>query len=189
MTKFRNKNTKKAHYKIKLEIVENFAKELRKNIPKSEKWFLKELDKIGLELPDMQHNELFGLYIPDFMIKDLKVIIEVDGYVHNKSEVKKRDAEKDEFYKNNGYEIIRVKAYDEDSFKQCLVRLLDAIERRKKVKLKRNTKENKFRTVRKKSMCFVCQTYVGKHKLEYDNTYVKLCGYCIKLSDPFKLLK
>lgn len=181
-----NKHKRKAQYKIKLEIVQGYADKLRANLPKSEKWFLDELKRRGIDLPDLKSNEVFGLYIPDFILHDLRLIIEIDGSIHERDDIKKRDEMKDEFYKNNGYKVIRVIAYDDSSFMNCLSDVLASIDSKNKRKLVVN-KTTRFTTKRIASMCYVCQTYGGKHRLEFEGINVKLCGYCIKMSNPFKL--
>jgi very-short-patch-repair endonuclease len=182
----KNKHKRKAQYKIKLKIVEGYADKLRRNLPKSEKWFLDELNKRKIEIPDLKSNEVFGLYIPDFIVHDLRLIIEIDGSIHEMEEIKERDKLKDEFYLNNGYKVIRVIAYSDESLIECLSSILDSIDAKKKSK-KIINKSSKFTTKRINTMCYVCQTYKAKHRIEHKKQPVKVCGYCVKLQNPFKL--
>lgn len=46
-------------------------------------------------------------YIADFMCKELKLVIEVDGYSHFLDEIKIKDEKKQEELENSGYTVIR----------------------------------------------------------------------------------
>jgi very-short-patch-repair endonuclease len=92
--------------------------------PKSKLWFEEQLKINDLRFP-FDKNITFGGYIPDFISKFYKVIVEVDGSIHNLENVKKKDLKKEIIYKRYGYEVIRVKAYDNESLNFCLKRLLE----------------------------------------------------------------
>ena len=47
------------------------------------------------------------MYIADFYCHRAKLIIEVDGTVHQQAEVIKTDMEKESFLKHNGYHVTR----------------------------------------------------------------------------------
>lgn len=47
-------------------------------------------------------------WIVDFLFAKERVVIEVDGSVHNKPEVKERDRIKQESLERNGYRVVRV---------------------------------------------------------------------------------
>ncbi len=51
-------------------------------------------------------------YIADFFSKELKLVIEVDGYTHGFEKVMKKDEKKDKELNEAGYEVIRI--YDHD---------------------------------------------------------------------------
>ena len=48
-----------------------------------------------------------GLFIADFYCHKAKLIIEVDGSIHNTEEVKKADAEKEAFFLTKNYRVLR----------------------------------------------------------------------------------
>lgn len=49
-----------------------------------------------------------GPYIGDFVCRDKKFVIEVDGGGHDEAEQKRADATRDEFLRSEGYRIVRV---------------------------------------------------------------------------------
>ena len=52
-----------------------------------------------------QYN--IGGYITDFYCHELKLIIEIDGSVHNIEEIKRNDLKREYILKNLGYTILR----------------------------------------------------------------------------------
>jgi very-short-patch-repair endonuclease len=48
-----------------------------------------------------------GNYISDFVCKELKLVIEVDGYSHLLEEIMKRDELKEDYLKREGFRILR----------------------------------------------------------------------------------
>lgn len=82
----------------------------KKNVPKSELWF-RDLYKVYHHWAD-EVNQVFAGYIPDIINKFYMYIIEIDEL----ERVKQKDAKKDKRYKALGYKVIRIKAYDIESF-------------------------------------------------------------------------
>jgi len=66
----------------------------------------RKLDELNL---DYQFNLKVGKYFIDFAIKDKMIAIEIDGQQHELPERKKSDERKDNFLKNEGWEIFRIK--------------------------------------------------------------------------------
>lgn len=54
-----------------------------------------------------QHQ--IGDYIVDFYCNEMKLIIELDGEVHEASKVKKKDRKRDSYLKSSGMNIIRIR--------------------------------------------------------------------------------
>lgn len=92
------------------------AKRLESNLPKSEQWFRALWRKDGMELPSDKYNQPWCRRIPDLVNHSFKYVIEIDGSIHESKEQKKVDASKDRFYEASGYLIVRVKAYDMESY-------------------------------------------------------------------------
>ena len=63
-------------------------------------------------------------YIADFVFFK-RVVLEVDGTIHNTPEVKERDREKEIALKKNGYRVVRVS--NADILKNCGTTMADAI--------------------------------------------------------------
>ncbi|MDD5032333.1 MAG: endonuclease domain-containing protein [Patescibacteria group bacterium] len=88
----------------------HIAKILRQEMTKAEKIFWEELRdrKLGYKFRRQQPLAL-GVYnfIVDFYCPEKKLIVEVDGGVHNKSEIKELDKFREDILKYAGYKIIR----------------------------------------------------------------------------------
>jgi hypothetical protein len=63
-------------------------------------------------------NHVLGNYIPDVYNHELAYVIEVDGSVHDTPEQQERDRKKDAYYRERMYQVFRVKAYRNGSFKR-----------------------------------------------------------------------
>ena len=68
-----------------------------------------------------------GVYIADFYCHKAKLIVEIDGSVHNKEEVKIQDKIREEDIKQLGYEIIR---FTNNEVHQSIDKVLDMIKNR-----------------------------------------------------------
>ncbi len=81
------------------------SQELRKNMTKEEKhlWydFLKHLDV------NVQRQKVLKKYIVDFYIHSSKLIIELDGSQHYSEDEQRSDAERDDYFRRNGYNVLR----------------------------------------------------------------------------------
>ena len=120
------------YYRHKYQIL---ADKLNSNTPKSEEWFYNlcrqhrfprlfnknNLTEQFLNLGDA--NIPFNKYIPDIVNKTYKFIIEIDGSFHEQDWVKKKDAEKDKFFTNAGYLVIRIKDHNIQSFIDGMTKL------------------------------------------------------------------
>jgi len=81
-------------------------KELRKNqTPQEEKlwWYLRD-ERLGIKFR-RQHS--IGGYIVDFYCPKKRLIIEIDGEVHNNSETNKYDEIRDKYFKELYYIVLR----------------------------------------------------------------------------------
>lgn len=135
----KDKKDKKIRYKR----LKDFAKKLNKNMPKSEIWFLEKCEEKNITLYFTQ-NEPLDKYIPDFINKTYKIIIEIDGSIHKRSDIREKDKLKDKFYKRKGYTVIRINAFDNKSLKKGLEKLFKEFKKRKsKVEQKRESNKRK----------------------------------------------
>ncbi len=83
------------------------AAELRANPTPMEEhlWHFLSKNQLGLRFK-RQHP--ISNYIADFYCHSIKLVIEIDGSVHNTEEQKLIDKEKDEFYQSVGIKVIRI---------------------------------------------------------------------------------
>lgn len=86
-------------------------KELRKNSTEAEEilWFELRNNKLGVKFK-RQHS--IGGYIADFYCQKYKLIIELDGEVHDTKEAKEYDVVRDKFFKELGYKVLRFQNYE-----------------------------------------------------------------------------
>lgn len=80
--------------------------ELRRKETPSEKklWFYLRNNNLGVKFK-RQHS--IGGYILDFYCSEKKLIIELDGEIHNTRDAKEYDATRDKFFKELGYKTLR----------------------------------------------------------------------------------
>jgi very-short-patch-repair endonuclease len=113
---------KKKRSRKKNSRINMYAKQLNDNLPKSEIWFdlkFKAYSKYGL----FQKNKVIGKYIVDLLDSNKRIVIEVDGSMHDGEMQKFRDFVKDKYLTDRRYTVIRVKAYDEESYASCIAKL------------------------------------------------------------------
>jgi very-short-patch-repair endonuclease len=138
---------------------DRFALTLNENLPKSEQWFQE-------KYRDHKHyNDLFnipiGYYIPDVSNNLYKYILEIDGSIHDLEEIKVKDLKKEQYYNQNGYRVIRVKAYCDDCFKRAIF-ILDIIRKKFfKKGVPRFTKQQEINNYRCAGIS--CTHYQGHH--------------------------
>jgi very-short-patch-repair endonuclease len=84
-------------------------KEMRDNMTEAEKilWENLKSNKLGIKF---RRQHLIECFIPDFVALSCKLIIEVDGEIHNFQ--KKYDFEREQFLIQKGYRLIRFKNDD-----------------------------------------------------------------------------
>ncbi|MBS4064492.1 MAG: DUF559 domain-containing protein [Chitinophagaceae bacterium] len=87
-------------------LVFELAKDLRRNMTDAEKLLWNYL-KAGVLGVKFRGQHPIGIYIVDFYCHKLKLIIEVDGSIHNVKEVKEKDIIREKFLKEQGCVIER----------------------------------------------------------------------------------
>lgn len=87
-------------------IVFALAKELRRNMTHSETilWGYLKGNFEGLRF---RRQHPVSMYIADFYCHKLKLIIEIDGSIHNQTEVRENDIRRENDLKEMGYTILR----------------------------------------------------------------------------------
>lgn len=90
------------------EILKERRKELRKNQTKTEEalWFELRNEKLGFKFK-RQHS--VGGYILDFYCPRKKLIVELDGEIHNTKEAREYDLVRDKYFRELDYKVLRFK--------------------------------------------------------------------------------
>jgi len=103
------------------------AEELRKNPTADEKllWFYLKRKQLGVRFK-RQHP--IWMYIADFYCHELKLVIEVDGSVHNVTEVLENDHRREEDLSSFGIKVIRFKNSEvKNKIEQVVERIVKVI--------------------------------------------------------------
>lgn len=104
------------------------ADELNDMVIKSEKWFKDKLVKESFyDLLGVEYNKPFKKFIYDLYSKKYSIAIEVDGSVHDTPEQRAKDMDKDRLTGAYGLHIVRVKAFDEESYKRAVTKIFGII--------------------------------------------------------------
>jgi len=88
-------------------IIFELAKDLRRNMTAAEKYLWHHL-KNGIHGCKFRRQHPISNYIADFYCHKCKLILEVDGNIHEITEVKQYDKERENNLVNSGYRIVRV---------------------------------------------------------------------------------
>ncbi len=87
--------------------LEQYRKHLRNNATSAEAFLWKHLSKKQLEGRKFRRQHSIQNYIVDFFCPSEKLIIELDGEVHNNPKVQEKDRIRDDFFKNLDYTVLR----------------------------------------------------------------------------------
>lgn len=85
----------------------NLAKNLRQNQTQQEHILWNRLRNHKFHNLKFKRQQPLGNYIVDFICKDIKLIIELDGGQHNTKENILADEERTKFLESKGYKVIR----------------------------------------------------------------------------------
>ena len=82
------------------------ARMLRKTMTDVERklWSRLRSNQLGIKF---RRQVPFGTYIADFISLEEKLVIELDGSQHYQEDVKRQDQIRDEYFKNEGYTVLR----------------------------------------------------------------------------------
>ena len=96
------------------EVLAERRRELRKNQTKAEEilWFELRHEKLGFKFK-RQHG--IGGYILDFYCSQKKLIIELDGGIHDTEENREYDEVRDKYFTELGYKVLRFKNVEVES--------------------------------------------------------------------------
>lgn len=126
----------------------NRGNELNNTKIKSEEWFKKKFKKeLCYELLDIEYNKPFKKFIYDIFSAKYNLVIEVDGSIHSTDKQILIDDEKDRLTGTYGLTMIRVKAYNDDSYNKAIKEIITEIHRRKMKKFGKPVQEAKYGNV------------------------------------------
>ncbi len=88
-------------------LLKTFVKEHRSNPTEAEKALWQMLRGKKLDGFKFRREHIIGSFIADFVCLEKKLIVEVDGLIHQLPENKVNDKERTEWFNNNGFEVLR----------------------------------------------------------------------------------
>ncbi|MFS4492916.1 endonuclease domain-containing protein [Maribacter sp. 2308TA10-17] len=91
--------------------LKEFRKELRKNPTKAESQLWKALQKNQLEGRKFRRQHSIGNYIVDFYSSKEKLIVELDGQVHDNFVNEEYDRKRTEYLESLGFKVLRFENY------------------------------------------------------------------------------
>jgi len=119
---------------MKYREIKRIAGELRKNPTQSESILWNHLRKRKLSgFKFLRQHPLYYehvnndhyFFIPDFYCQEVKLIIELDGSIHDRR--KEKDKMRDEILKNHGFKILRIKNQELTDMERIKERILNYI--------------------------------------------------------------
>ncbi|MFD2564032.1 endonuclease domain-containing protein [Aquimarina rubra] len=87
--------------------LEPFRKDLRNNGTSAEAFLWKHLSKSQLKGRKFRRQHSIGNYIVDFYCPKEKLIIELDGQIHNKPKAQEKDQKRTDYLESLGFRVIR----------------------------------------------------------------------------------
>ncbi len=88
------------------------AKLLRKDMTATEKLMWQVLRRNSLKGYYFRRQHPIAWYVADFYCHDAKLVVELDGEVHDFEDIKRHDAERDELMRGLGITVLRFKNED-----------------------------------------------------------------------------
>ncbi len=96
---------------------EQNAKALRKSLTPTEELFWKIVRNRNLLGLKFRRQHPIGPFIADFYCHELKLVVEIDGDVHELEDVKQRDAQRENYIRELGLKVLRFQ--NDDVFKNA----------------------------------------------------------------------
>ena len=87
--------------------LQKYRRELRTNLTPAEAFLWKHLKSRQLSNRKFQRQHGIGFYIVDFYCASEKLIIELDGEVHNNPKAQEYDEKRTQYLESLGYKVIR----------------------------------------------------------------------------------
>ncbi|WP_339700239.1 vitamin B12 dependent-methionine synthase activation domain-containing protein [uncultured Roseivirga sp.] len=111
--------------------LKEFVKELRKNETEAERILWANLRGDQIDGHNFRRQHIIGQYIADFVCLEQKLVIEIDGSIHQLPEVKDNDTYRTEWLEAQGYKVVRLTNRQVISdLKQTLTTITDVVNQR-----------------------------------------------------------
>ena len=94
-----------AHFKSERAVA--VARRLRQSMTKAECALWVELRRLPLKGTHFRRQAPFGPFIADFLCHKARLIVEIDGGVHDAPDLASRDAEREQWIESRGYRVLR----------------------------------------------------------------------------------
>ncbi|MGQ9644676.1 MAG: endonuclease domain-containing protein, partial [Ignavibacterium sp.] len=113
------------------ELLKEFVKQNRSNPTSAEEKMWEILRDRRLENYKFRRQHIIGKYIADFVCIPQKLVIEIDGLIHQLPENKESDEIRTQWLESNGFRVIRFTneqvLYDTDNVLQKIINTLKAL--------------------------------------------------------------
>ena len=83
------------------------ARHLRQSMTPAEKALWSELRRARIEGSHLRRQTPIGSYIVDFACRAAKLVVEVDGNAHDSQDARESDAQRDQWFREQGYRVLR----------------------------------------------------------------------------------
>ena len=108
--------------------VKERVRELRKEATPAECILWEQLRGNRLAGFKFRRQHAIGTFIVDFYCREAKLVIEVDGEIHDQESMVMRDTEREEFIRNQGLRIIRFTNYQiENNLRGVMLQISDVL--------------------------------------------------------------
>ena len=134
----------------KKNFIEVRSKELNKDLPASECWFQNRIQKewFWSKMKFALNKPMFGKFIYDLFSEPFRLCIEIDGSVHDNIAQQQKDAFKNTYTRSKGFHIIRVQAYNDESYKDAVLLIEQIVNNSKSKTFKAETQSDFNNTIK-----------------------------------------
>lgn len=116
-------------------VITKYRRELNRRAWKSERLFLDALTKKGI-IDFWTNYPMLNRFFADVYFPSIETVVELDGSIHEKDDIKKKDERKDYWLKRFNYKIFRYKIITKEDADEAVTDLLSRIDSQKLLHLK-----------------------------------------------------
>jgi 5-methyltetrahydrofolate--homocysteine methyltransferase len=104
---FADKQTWETASPVLYDLLKDKAKEMRNRSTEAEKMLWNVLSNKGIDNHKFRRQHIIGEYIVDFVCLEKRLVVEVDGSIHNQPEQIEHDKKRTEWLESKGFRIVR----------------------------------------------------------------------------------